>query len=308
METLANLDSFVRSAEHGSFSAAARHMSLTPAAVSRNVAMLERNLGVRLFHRSTRRLTLTEAGELFRSAIAGSLETIQAAIGGVAIQGEPTGTLKVSLAPTTGVQHVLPHLPEFMALYPGVKPELHFDARPVDLIADGYDVAIGGGFELRPGIVARALAPAHIIAVASPGYAANRALPDNPGGLIALDSVVMRLRQSGRIRQWTMRNASGQEMTAVLSETVVVNEPAAMLGAAVLGVGVALVPKADAQPHIEEGRLVRLVPNWYADAGPISVYFASRSLLPAKTRVFVDFVVKISERHQWASRFAGSIG
>jgi DNA-binding transcriptional LysR family regulator len=94
MESLANLEAFVRSAEHGSFSEAARRLSLTPAAVSRNVAMLERNLGVRLFHRSTRRLTLTEAGETFRAGIANNLEGLQAAIAGVSAGGgEPVGDL-----------------------------------------------------------------------------------------------------------------------------------------------------------------------------------------------------------------------
>lgn len=308
METLANLESFVRSAEHGSFSEAARRMSLTPAAVSRNVAMLERNLGIRLFHRSTRKLVLTEAGESFRLAVTDSLDTIQTAIGGAAVQGEPKGVLKVSLPPTLGVLHILPHLPEFLRLYPGVKPECHFDARPVDLVADGYDAAIGGGFDLNPGIVARTLAPVHIIAVASPGYMAGRVPPFDPAGLKALDSIVMRLRQSGRIRQWTMRDAAGRQAAAELSETLVVNDPAAMLSATVLGVGVALVPKADAQPHLEAGRLVRLLPQWYSDAGAISVYFASRSQLPAKTRVFIDFVAALAEHNRWPEQFAGSLG
>src|SRR5918992_4415014 len=98
METLANLESFVRSAETGGFSAAARRLSLTPAAVSRNVAMLERNLGVRLFHRSTRKLTLTEAGERFLLAMRDNLERLQAAISEAAMdRAEPTGILKVSM-------------------------------------------------------------------------------------------------------------------------------------------------------------------------------------------------------------------
>src|SRR6195256_5694964 len=101
METLTNLESFVRSAESGGFSAAARRLALTPAAVSRNVAMLERNLGVRLFQRSTRKLTLTEAGEGFLEAIRGNLAGLQAAIAGVASdRGEPAGVLKVSMSLT----------------------------------------------------------------------------------------------------------------------------------------------------------------------------------------------------------------
>ena len=119
METLANLESFVRSAETGGFSAAARRLSLTPAAVSRNVAMLERNLGVRLFQRSTRKLTLTEAGERFLLAIRGNLDELQASIASVATdRGEPAGVLKVSMGMTFGVEYILPLLPEFLKRYP----------------------------------------------------------------------------------------------------------------------------------------------------------------------------------------------
>ncbi|BBB10606.1 LysR family transcriptional regulator [Sphingopyxis sp. EG6] len=309
METLANLESFVRSAEHGSFSEAARRLTLTPAAVSRNVAMLERNLGVRLFHRSTRKLTLTEAGEAFRLAIADNLENIQAAIAGVASDsGEPAGTLKVSVAPTFGVTHILPLLPSFLSRYPRVRPEIHFENRAVDLIAEGYDAAIGGGFDLSSGIVARTLAPAHIIAVASADYMKKRVPPADPTALSQFDGIVMRSLQSGRIRQWGMRNAAGEEMPALLPETIVVNDPAAMREAALLGLGVAMLAVPDVLPQLESGALVRLAPRWYADAGGISIYYASRTLLPAKTRMFVDGVAEAFKKQKLAERFAGSIG
>jgi len=134
METLANLESFVRSAEAGGFSAAARRLSLTPAAVSRNVATLERNLGVRLFQRSTRKLTLTDAGERFLSAIRANLEGLQASIASVAAPRGPTGVLKVSAGPTFGIEHILPLLPEFLRRYPGIRIDWSFEHRPVDLI------------------------------------------------------------------------------------------------------------------------------------------------------------------------------
>jgi DNA-binding transcriptional LysR family regulator len=309
METLANLESFVRSAELGSFSEAARRLALTPAAVSRNVAILERNLGVRLFHRSTRRLTLTEAGEAFRRAIVGSLDDIKAAIAGIASDsGEPAGVLKVSVAPTFGVMHLLPMLPAFLARYPRIRPEWHFENRPVDIVAEGYDAAIGGGFDLSPGIVARTLAPAHIVAVASPAYMAGRLAPGDPARLVELDGIVMRSLQSGRIRHWKMRNAAGEESAATLREDIVVNDPAAMREAARLGLGVALLAMPDVLSELESGALVRLVPRWYADAGAISVYYASRALLPGKTRAFVDWVSEAFKRERLAERFAGSLG
>lgn len=308
METLANLEAFLRSAEHGSFSEAARRLSLTPAAVSRNVAMLERNLGVRLFHRSTRRLTLTEAGENFRLALAEPLEGVQAAIAGAAGGAAPAGRLKVSMAPRFGQTHILPLLPGFLARYPRIRPEWHFENRQVDLVAEGYDAAIGGGFDLSPGLVARSLAPAHIIAVASPAYMAGRVPPADPGELLALDGIVMRSLQTGRIRQWNLRDVAGQQRPAPLSPGLVVNDPGAMRAAALLGLGVALTAMPDVLPDLEAGRLLRLVPRWYADAGAISLYYASRSLLPAKTRVFVDWVAEAFKAQRLAERLAGSLG
>ncbi|MCV9938181.1 LysR family transcriptional regulator [Boseaceae bacterium BT-24-1] len=309
MESLANLESFIRSAEGGSFSTAARQLGLTPAAVSRNIAMLERNLGVRLFQRSTRRLALTEAGESFRHAIAGNLTELQAAIAGISSAGgEPTGLLRISLSPTFGTSHILPLLPSFRARYPRIKPEWHFENRPVDLVAEGYDAAIGAGFELAPGLVARTLAPAHIIAVAAPVYLAGRPLPLDPAGLSAFDGIVMRASRTGRVRHWTMRDTAGTEMPATLPETIVLNDPAAMCQAALLGLGVALLAVPDVLSHLESGALIRLVPRWYADAGAISLYYASRELLPAKTRAFIDHVSEAFRREQLARRLAGSLG
>jgi DNA-binding transcriptional LysR family regulator len=309
METLANLESFVRSAETGGFSAAARRLALTPAAVSRNVAMLERNLGHRLFHRSTRKLTLTEAGERFLQSIEGHLDGVQAAIAAMAVErGAPAGVLKISVALTIGIDHILPLLPAFLARYPGIRPDWQFDNRQVDLIAEGFDAAIGGGIELAPGLVSRVLAPAHIIAVASPAFLKGRRKPVDPTGLKAFDGIAMRSANTGRVRQWTMRNAAGAEMPATLSERVVVSDPAALCRAAQLGLGVAMLSVPDALPHLDSGALVRLLPKWYADAGPISIYYASRSQMPAKTRVFIDFVVESFQRQRLAERFAGSVG
>src|SRR6266516_5410929 len=175
-------------------------MSLTPAAVSRNVAMLERNLGVRLFHRSTRKLTLTEAGERFLHAIRDNLEALQTSIANVATdRGEPAGVLKLSLGLTFGVEYILPLLPDFLNRYPNVRPDWQFENRQVDLIAEGYDAAIGGGIELAPGLVSHVLAPAHIVAVASPSYLKGRTPPADPSGLEAFDGIVMRSSRTRRI-------------------------------------------------------------------------------------------------------------
>ena len=292
METLANLESFVRAAKGGSFSEAGRRLGLTAAAVSRNVAMLERNLGVRLFQRSTRKLTLTDAGERFLVSVDDNLDALQVAIAEtVAHNSEPAGVLKVSMPPSVGLTHILPLLPPFLAKYPRITPEWHFENRPVDLIAENYDAAIGGAFDLAPGLVSHTLAPVHVVAVASPAYMSSRTPPGDPSELAAYNGIVMRSLHTGRIRHWMFRNANGIEVAGTLTENIVTNDPAAMREAALLGLGVSLIALLDVLPELKRGDLIRLLPDWYADAGAISVYFASRKLISAKTRLFVDWVV-----------------
>ena len=195
------------------------------------------------------------------------------------------------MAPTFGVTHILPLLPPFLTKYPRIKPEWHFENRPVDLIAENYDAAIGGAFDLAPGLVARTLAPVHIVAVASPAYMSGRSLPADPSGLAAYNGIVMRSPHTGRIRNWMLRNVNGTEMAGTLAETIVVNDPAAVREAARLGLGVSLIALFDVLRELERGELIRVLPDWYADAGAVSLYYASRTLISAKTRVFVDFVV-----------------
>jgi DNA-binding transcriptional LysR family regulator len=179
---------------------------MTPAGVSKNVARLEADLGVRLFHRTTRRLALTEGGERFLRQVEAPLTSLQSAVAGVRHRDEdPAGTLKVSMGQAFGRNFLVPLLGDFLARYPRVLPDWHFDNRPVDIVGEGFDVAIGGGFALPAGVVARELAPVHVVAVASPGYLAGRALPRAPDDLAALDGIMRRSTPSGRVRPWRLR-------------------------------------------------------------------------------------------------------
>jgi DNA-binding transcriptional LysR family regulator len=294
METLANLESFVRTAEGGSFSEAGRRLGLTAAAV-------------RLFQRSTRKLTLTDAGERFLVSIDDNLDALQAAIAETAAHNsEPAGVLKVSMPPSVGLTHILPLLPPFLAKYPRITPEWHFENRPVDLIAETYDAAIGGAFDLAPGLVSRTLAPVHVIAVASPAYMSSRKPPADPSELAAYKGIVMRSVRTGRIRHWMFRNVKGIEVAGTLTENIVVNDPAAMREAACLGLGVSLIALFDVLAELKRGELIRLLPNWYADAGAISIYYASRKLISAKTHVFVDWVVNAFKNEHLHAAFSAN--
>lgn len=307
MESLVRLEAFVRTAELGSFSAAGRKLEVTPAAVSRNVGVLESALGVRLFQRSTRSLALTEAGEKLLYSVSGSLAALeQALLDASAERTEPSGTLRVSMSPTFGITHILPLLPDLLSRYPGLRAEWHFENRQVDLIGEGYDAAIGAGIELSDALVARPLAPAHIVPVASPALLAARDKPITAQTLGDIDGIVMRSQRTGRTMHWTLRDASGNTSTAQLKETVVVNDPAALRKAAELGLGVAMLSIADMADALEAGTLVRLLPGWFVDAGSISIYYASRTLLPSKVRVFVDHVVAGFGAKDLARRFSAA--
>jgi DNA-binding transcriptional LysR family regulator len=303
-DAFTHLDSFIFSAEEGGFSAAARRLGMTPAGVSKNVARLEANLGVRLFQRSTRQLRLTEEGEQFLRAVGEPWHRIDAAMT-VLREGaaRPAGALKVAMAPAVGRIHFVPMLEAFHALYPDVLPDLHFENRQVDLIAEGFDVAIGGGVELTQGLVARELARVRVLAAAAPSYLARRGMPRHPDDLASHDGIGRRAIRSGRLQSWTLRTDDGRVAPAELHPVAVFDDPEAMASAAASGLGVALLPAPHAQAWLASGALVRILPDWYAEAGPLFIYYSSRRLLPAKTRVFVDFVVERFRAQGLASAF-----
>jgi len=306
VEPLNLIESFVLSAEHLSFSAAARRLGLTPAAVSKNVARLETSLGLRLFQRSTRKLTLTTEGEKLLREVAAPFTALQDAFAGAAVQdGRPAGTLKASLGLAFGREYLVPLLGEFLEHYPAIVPDWHFDNRPVDLIADGFDVAIGGGIELTPGIVARELARTHVIVAASPAYMATRTMPRHPSELSGFDGIVRRSSTTGRLRAWTLQNHVGEQYQAECRTRMIFDDPEAIAHAAMHGQGVAFLPMPHAAPWLASGALMRLLPAWYADQGPISIYYPNKKLLPARTRVFIDFVVDAFRKQKLAAKFDG---
>lgn len=293
MAHLQHLTSFVHTAEHGSFSAAARVLGMTPAGVSKNVARLEADLGVRLFHRSTRRLSLTEGGERFLGQVSGPLASLQMAVAaGSSADASPAGTLKVSMGQAFGRNFLLPLLGEFLSRYPRVVPDWHFDNRQVDIVGEGFDAAIGGGFAMPAGVIARELGPVHIVAVASPGYMQGRAMPRVPADLAAFDCIMRRSTPTGRVRPWTLASRRGVEQTVQCQPRIILSDPETVAQAARQGLGVALLPMPFAFAAIRSGELVRLLPDWHSNAGPLSLYYPSKRMVAAKTRVFVEFILE----------------
>ncbi|MBN3757043.1 LysR family transcriptional regulator [Paraburkholderia sp. Tr-20389] len=304
MEALNLIESFIQTAETGSFSAAARRLGLTPAGVSKNVARLEAHLGVRLFHRSTRKLTMTPGGEQLWADAGAPFASLQDAFARAAQHdGKPSGVLKVGMALSFGREYLVPLLGEFLERYPDIVPDWHFDNRAVDLIAGGFDAAIGAGIELTQGVVAREIARPCTIVAASPAYMKGRPLPAHPSELADLDGIARRSSSTGRLRAWTMRNQVGEEALAECRVRMIFDDPEAMAHAAMQGLGIAFLPTPHAAPWLESGQLMRLLPGWHAPISPLTLYYPNRKLLPAKTRVFIDFIVGAFRERRLAARF-----
>lgn len=303
MQPLSHLESFVQSAESGSFSAAARLMGFTPAAVSKNVARLEASLGVRLFQRSTRRLALTEGGQRLLAQIGPPLTALADAVDHAAeAEQQPAGTLKVSMGQAFGRAYLVPLLAEFLQRYPAIQPDWRFENRQVDLIGEGFDAGIGGGLNLNPDMVARTLGPIHLVVVAAPALLQGRKAPRHPADLAAWDGIARRAIRTGRVPVTTLRNKAGEAAPVEFRPRIVFDDPEAMCQAVLMGLGVAVLPMPFAQPWLARGDLVRLLPGWWADAGPTMLYYPSKKLLPARTRVFVDFVVEQFSQRGFAQR------
>ncbi|MFK3973830.1 LysR family transcriptional regulator [Pseudomonas sp. NPDC087358] len=305
MGNFSSIECFVRSAEVGSFAAAARRLSLTPAAVGKSVAKLEARMGVRLFQRSTRRLTLTEAGQRFLEEVRTSFNTIQNAVANLAsAEGSPAGTLKVSVGTVFGCLYVVPLLGEFLRRYPAITPDWHFDNRQVDLIGQGFDAAIGGGFDLPLGVVARRLAPAHRVLVASPQWLQAHPGIDHPDDLSECDAIVIRSPQTGRVRSWPLSHRSREQSPLRLNVRMTLSDSDAACRAATQDLGVALVSMPFALPYLRNATLQRVLPDWYVEDGNISIYYSEHKLLPGKTRAFVDFVIELFAEQDLARHFS----
>lgn len=303
MESLQDLECFVRSAEAGSFAKAARALGLTPAAVSKRVAKLEGSLGIRLFTRTTRQLALTEDGARFLEGTKSGLALLHQAVAGVSSsRGAPTGTLKASLAWVAAHYWLLPDLGRFLAKYPGIVPDFEIDNRPVDLVGGGYDAAVGGGFELPPGVKARRLAPGHRVLLASKAFLASVPRLKRPEQLAGLPGLLVRSPRTGRVPTLPLRNANGEERPITLAPRVLLGDPDSCCRVALSGAGIALASMGHALSYLERGDLVRVLPEWWVDAGQLAVYFPDQAHLPAKTRVFVDFVVDVFARNDLARR------
>ena len=278
---------FVAVTENGSFAAAARRLGITKSAVSKRIGALEARLGAQLFHRSTRSISLTEAGELYLAHAVQALGSAQEAEDAVtALQGDPVGHLKLSAPMSFGQLHVAPAVPEFLRLYPGISLELSMDDRFVDLVESGMDLALRAGTLPDSALIARKLAPIRSVIVASPEYLDREGDPLHPQDLTHHDC--LHYAYSRDPLEWKFIGEDG-EFAVKTTGRFRVNNSYALSTTLIAGMGIGRLPTFIAGSHLAAGRLRHVLPDFAMPEQALYAVFPERRHVPAKVRAFVEF-------------------
>jgi DNA-binding transcriptional LysR family regulator len=308
MDRLHSMRVFSRVIERASFAGAARELNLSPAVVTRLVADLEEHLGARLINRTTRRLSLTDTGELYLERVRHILaEVDEAEAFAGAATAEPRGHLRVLCPPAFAVHQIAKHLPKFHAQYPRVTLELSVPGL-IETVDENFDITIltEGRRPLDGGFIARRLARSEVIACASPEYLDKRGRPQHPSELAAHDVMVPTfLREVVWQRGVRGDDSNGESVTVVPSRSALSTvHTDTMYAAALAGLGITGLPSFVAEDALLENALERVLPEWHLMTQTLYAGMPTRKHVPARTRVFVDFLVKVfggEDRDPWLS-------
>ena len=288
----ASIGVFAAVVDAGTFAAAAELMEMSPPGVSKAIARLEKQLGVRLFSRTTRTVTLTEDGRRFHERVMphlrGMEEAAETAAGSLA---QVRGRLRINLDPVTSQLLLGPNLAGFMDAHGALALELIARDHLGDLVTEGFDLALRFGEPHASSLVARKLLETSVVTVASPGYLARCGRPDHPQELVPGKHVCLEFRNplTGKPYPWEFHR-SDRKLVVDTQGRLTVNDPGALVHACVSGSGVAQMLSIVAEPLLRAGQLVNLFPDWMDERFPLYVYYPSRHHVPAKTRAFLDFV------------------
>lgn len=280
---------FVAIVDAGSLSAAARELSLPRPTLSRRLARLEQRLGVRLLHRSTRRMRLTAAGdELYRRARPILAATKEALAAVQRLDDVPRGLLRVAAPPGSGGGIIGAMVLDYVARYPEVRVALESSSRHVDLVAEGFDVAIRGGVVRDTSLIGRQILRSRVVAVASPAYLATFGRPMHPAELSEHRCVLGYEAGERPTSEWPLQDGGTTTVTGQLST----NDMELALQAALSGASIALIPEVFLDEQIKSGRLEVVLPEVVGALSSVTVVYPDRAYLPPKVRAFVDLAVE----------------
>ncbi len=289
MDRFLSMQVFAKSVECGSFSAAADALNLSSQLVGKHVQALERHLGVRLLHRTTRRQHLTEAGEAFYERVKIILAEVEAAEG-VAAQslGTPRGRLRINAPVSFGVHALSRRLPEYLARHREVSVDLSLTNRAVDLIDEGFDVVFRVGELSDSGLIARRLAPYRLRLCAAPSYLAQHPPIAHPHDLARHECLGFSFTELRR--RWHFQSPGGL-IDVEVSGRLMADSGEALLSAARAGMGVMLQPGELVQDDLASGRLVELLPDYPVPTRPLHLLHAPDRRMTPKLRSFIDFAL-----------------
>lgn len=293
MDRFAALNAFMAVVEHGGFAPAARRLDLAPSSLTRQLNSLEDSLGTRLLNRSTRTVTLTEAGQQYYDDARRILEELDNADRAVSeLAGPPSGLLRVSLPVAFGRLHVAPALPAFLRQFPGMRLEIQLSDTAANLVEDRFDVAIRLGALASQNLVARKLAPHRRVICASPDYLGEHGAPAHPADLTRHNCLLFDYATA--TSTWTLQRASKTEKVQV-SGTLRANGSELLREAAIGGAGLLMMPTWLVGEDLAAGRLVQVLEEWSpslgTDSGAIWAVYLQNRRGSKKLAAFLDFLV-----------------
>jgi DNA-binding transcriptional LysR family regulator len=304
-DELDGMAAFIAVADKRSFTSAGAALGVTGSAVSQTVRQLEERVGVRLLHRTTRSVGLTEAGERLHASVKPAFEQMRAAVESLnELRERPAGLLRLTLPRgVTAFVHE-PMVAEFLALYPEIRIELSFDDGLTDIVAQGFDAGIRLGETLEKDMIAvDAFGPERSLVVGSPAYFARRRRPKHPRELLEHDCIGYRFVTSGVHYRWEFLE-EGREFEIDVEGRITTNDVVSMVQLALDGVGLAYLPEAYIRALLKKGELIRVLDAFCPAYPGFHLYYSSRTQTPLKLRVFIDFLLE--RRRKRTSRVKGT--
>jgi len=288
LDRLTGLIAFARAGSLGSFTAAARSLGISPSAVSKSVQRLEQQLGVSLFTRTTRSLTLTPEGrELHERAVRLLRDAEEIEQVAKAVRAEPTGTLRIAVSLPIGLHLVAPALPAFRKLHPKVSIDLRIDDRLVDIVEQGIDIAVRIGELADSRLLSRRLSPLRLCAYAAPAYLAARGTPTHPDELAAHDTVNLRYQSSGQAFRWPFRIGE-REIEIVPTSSIIVDASEAVMATLVAGGGIGISATFVAAPYVARGELALVLGDFAVERDNITALWPSSRRTNPAVRAFLE--------------------
>ncbi|EAQ63895.1 putative transcription regulator protein [Marinomonas sp. MED121] len=297
MDELRRIGVFTRVVETKSFSEAARQLGVAKSAVSKQIVQLEKEVGVRLLNRTTRSLSLTEAGEIFYRHSAEIVNRTKIALSELKeYQNQPTGTLRISCPVSFGTEHLIPVIKEVRALYPLLKIDLLLEDRIINMVEEGVDLAIRIGWLQESNLVAKLVCETPVSVFASPEYLAQKGTPKTPQDLQKHDWISLSLFSSPLTWEFEKK---GQKQSVQMHSQLKSNSVAAVIALSKSGQGISALTKFCLQNDFEKGLLQPLLTDYKLKPSGIYAVYPHREHVPPKVRIFIDFLSNYCHNAPW---------